>query len=115
MVPEVPCRRRECLPDHVLLHTVEVIGIGEFSHKLDHRGMTVRTAPRTGTVLRAVKGRGGEDIRPFLESLAGRRKERRAMTMEMSDAHSTVRETLPHAEVVFDRSHVISAHQSSRS
>jgi transposase len=115
MVPEVPYWGRKCLPDHVLLHKVEVIGIGEFSLKVGHRCVTVVTDLRTGRVLHADKGRGSEDIRCFLESLAGRRKKRQAMAMEMSGTYLTLRETLPHGEVVFDRFHVISAHQSSRS
>jgi hypothetical protein len=51
VVPEVPYRGTECLPDHVLLYKVEVIGIGEFSLKVGHRRVTVLTDLRTGRVL----------------------------------------------------------------
>jgi transposase len=71
--------------------------------------MTVVTDLHTGRVMHAVEGKGKEDIRPFLESLARRGKKLEAVAMDMSSAYFwAVRETLPHAKVVFDRFHVVS-------
>lgn len=109
LVKDIHKERLRFLYRKIPLHKVEVIGIDEFSLKEGHHYMTVVTDLRTGRVLHAVEGKGKEDIRPFLESLARRGKKLQAVAMDMSSAYFwAVRETLPQAKVVFDRFHVIS-------
>jgi transposase len=91
------------------LHKVRHIGIDEFSFKEGYHYMTVVTDLDTGRVLHAVEGKGKEDIRPFLETLAKRARKLKAVAMDMSIAYFwAVRETLPGVKVVFDRFHVMS-------
>jgi len=109
LVKDIHKERLRFLYRKIPLHKVEVIGIDEFSLKEGHHYMTVVTDLRTGRVLHAVEGKGKEDIRPFLESLARRGKKLQAVAMDMSSAYFwAVREILPQAKVVFDRFHVIS-------
>jgi transposase len=109
LVKNIHKERLQFLYRKIPLHEVECIGIDEFSFREGHHYMTVVTDLHTGRVLHAVEGKGKEDIRPFLESLARRGKKLEAVAMDMSSAYFwAVRETLPHAKVVFDRFHVVS-------
>jgi len=109
LVKNIHKERLRFLYRKIPLHKVRVIGIDEFSLKEGHHYMTVVTDLHTGRVLHAVEGKGKEDIRPFLESLARRGKELEAVAMDMSSSYFwAVRETLPGVKVVFDRFHVVS-------
>lgn len=90
------------------LHKVRYIGIDEFSIRKGHEYMTVVTDLRTGRILHAIEGKGKEDILPFLRKLARKGKRLEAVAMDMSSAYyQAVREALPHADIVFDRYHIM--------
>ena len=109
LIKNIHKERLQFLYRKIPLHKVEVVGIDEFSFKEGHHYMTVVTDLHTGRVLHAVEGKGKEDIRPFLKSLARRGKKLQAVAMDMSSAYFwAVRETLPGVKVVFDRFHVVS-------
>ncbi len=109
LVKNIHKERLRFLYRKIPLHKVRVIGIDEFSLKEGHHYMTVVTDLHTSRVLHAVEGKGKEDIKPFLASLARRGKELEAVAMDMSSSYFwAVRETLPGVKVVFDRFHVVS-------
>jgi transposase len=109
LVKNIHKERLQCLYRKIPLHKVTAIGIDEFSFKEGHRYMTVVTDLNTGRVLHAVEGKGKEDIRPFLETLARKAKRLKAAAMDMSSAYFwAFHETLPHVDVVFDRFHIMS-------
>jgi transposase len=109
LVKNIHKERLQFLYRKMPLHKVKVIGIDEFSFKEGYHYMTVVTDLHTGRVLHAVEGKGKEDIRPFLKSLARRGKKLEAVAMDMSSSYfGVVRETLPRVKVVFDRFHVVS-------
>jgi transposase len=96
LVKNIHKERLQFLYRKIPLHKVKVIGIDEFSFKAGHQYMTVVTELHTGRVLHAVEGKGKEDIRPFLTTLARRAGKLEAVAMDMSSAYfSAVRETLP--------------------
>jgi len=69
--------------------------------------MTLFTDLSTGRILHAVEGKGKEDILPFMKKLARKAKNLKAIAMDMSSAFFwSVREVLPHVDVVFDHYHV---------
>ena len=108
MVKNIHKERLQFLYRKIPLHEVRAIGIDEFSFKEGQHYMTVVTELDTGRVLHAVEGKGKEDIRPFLETLARKAKRLEAVAMDMSSAYFwAVHETLPHVDVVFDRFHVV--------
>jgi transposase len=108
LVKNIHKQKLQFLYRKIPLHEVQTIGIDEFSFKEGHRYMTVVTDLRSGRVLHAVEGKGKEDIRPFLETLAKRAGKLEAVAMDMSSAYfSAVRETLPRVDIVFDRFHIM--------
>ena len=108
LVKNIHKERLQFLYRKIPLHKVKVIGIDEFSFKAGHQYMTVVTELHTGRVLHAVEGKGKEDIRPFLTTLARRAGKLEAVAMDMSSAYfSAVRETLPQVDIVFDRFHIM--------
>jgi len=108
LVKNIHKERLQFLYRKIPLHEVSTIGIDEFSFKEGHHYMTVVTDLDTGRVLHAVEGKGKEDIRPFLETLARKRQKLQAVAMDMSSAYfSAVRETLPCVDIVFDRFHIM--------
>lgn len=108
LVKNIHKERLQFLYSKIPLHEVSTIGIDEFSFKEGHHYMTVVTDLETGRVLHAVEGKGKEDIRPFLETLARKAKKLRAVAMDMSSAYfSAVIETLPCVDIVFDRFHIM--------
>ncbi len=108
LVKNIHKQKLQFLYRKIPLKEVRTIGIDEFSFKEGHRYMTVVTDLRTGRVLHAVEGKGKEDIRPFLKTLARRAGKLEAVAMDMSSAYfSAVRETLPKVDIVFDRFHIM--------
>jgi len=108
LVKNIHKQKLQFLYRKIPLNEVRTIGIDEFSFKEGHRYMTVVTDLRTGRVLHAVEGKGKEDIRPFLTTLAKRARKLEAVAMDMSSAYfSAVRETLPKVDIVFDRFHIM--------
>jgi transposase len=109
LVKNIHKERLQFLYRKIPLHEVSTIGIDEFSFKEGHHYMTVVTDLDTGRVLHAVEGKGKEDIRPFLETLAVKGGKLQAVAMDMSSAYfSAVIETLPGVDIVFDRFHIMS-------
>jgi transposase len=108
LVKNIHKERLEFLYRKIPLNEVSTIGIDEFSFKGGHHYMTVVTDLETGRVLHAVEGKGKEDIRPFLQTLARKAKKLQAVAMDMSSAYfAAVIETLPRADIVFDRFHIM--------
>ena len=94
LVKNIHKERLQFLYRKIPLSEVSTIGIDEFSFKEGHHYMTVVTELETGRVLHAVEGKGKEDIRPFLETLARKAKNLKAVAMDMSSAYfSAVIET----------------------
>ena len=108
LVKNIHKERLQFLYRKIPLDEVSTIGIDEFSFKEGHHYMTVVTDLDTGRVLHAVEGKSKEDIRPFLEILAGKAKKLQAVAMDMSSAYfAAVIETLRGADIVFDRFHIM--------
>ena len=108
MVKNIHKERLQFLYRKIPLNEVSTIGIDEFSFKEGHHYMTVVTDLETGRVLHAVEGKGKEDIRPFLQTLARKAKKLQAVAMDMSSAYfAAVIETLPGVDIVFDRFHIM--------
>lgn len=108
LVKNIHKERLQLLYRKIPLREVKTIGIDEFSFKEGHHYMTVVIELDTGRILHAVEGKGKEDIKPFLETLARKAKGLNAVAMDMSSAYfSAVRESLPNADIVFDRFHIM--------
>jgi transposase len=108
MVKDIHKSKLRMLYRRIPLHKVRYIGIDEFSIKKGHHYMTVVTDLHSGRILHAVEGKGKDDIRPFLETLARKGKRLQAVAMDMSSAYyHAVRESLPRADIVFDRFHIM--------
>lgn len=107
LVKEIHKSKLQSLYRKIPLYEVKYIGIDEFSIKKGHNYMTLFTDLSTGRILHAVEGKGKEDILPFMKKLARKAKNLKAIAMDMSSAFFwSVREVLPHVDVVFDRYHV---------
>ena len=107
LVKEIHKSKLQSLYRKIPLYEVKDIGIDEFSIKKGHNYMTLFTDLSTGRILHAVEGKGKEDILPFMKKLARKAKNLKAIAMDMSSAFFwSVREVLPHVDVVFDRYHV---------
>lgn len=108
MVKEIHKSKLRVLYWKIPLHKVRYIGIDEFSIRKGHEYMTVVTDLRTGRILHAVEGKSKEDIVPFLQKLARKGKRLEGIAMDMSSAYyHAVLEVLPHADIVFDRYHIM--------
>jgi len=108
LVKDIHKSRLRILYRRIPLHKVRYIGIDEFSIKKGHQYMTVVTDLPSGRILHAVEGKGKDDIRPFLETLARKGKRLQAVAMDMSSAYyHAVRESLPRVDIVFDRFHIM--------
>ncbi len=90
------------------LKDVKYIGVDEFSIRKRHKYMTIFIDLQTGRVLHAVEGTKKEDLAPFLKTLARRKKQLKAVAMDMSVSFAAaLKEYLPDVPVVFDRYHVM--------
>jgi transposase len=108
LVKNIHKERLQFLYRKIPLSQVTTIGIDEFSFKEGYHFMTVVTELDTGRILHAVEGKGKDDIKPFLETLARKAKGLKAVAMDMSSAYfSAVRESLPQVDIVFDRFHIM--------
>lgn len=92
----------------VNLNDVKYIGVDEFSIRKHHKYMTIFIDLQTGRVLHAVEGTKKENLAPFLKVLARRKKQLKAVAMDMSASYAAaMKEYLPDVPVVFDRYHVM--------
>lgn len=90
------------------LHKIEYLGIDEFSLRKGHNYMTIFIDLQTGRIIHAVEGRSANAISPFIKIVSKKAKKLKAIAMDMSKSYSTaVREHLPHADIVFDRYHIM--------
>lgn len=90
------------------LDGLSAIAVDELSYRKGHKYLTTVADPLTGQIVWAKKGKSSETLNTFFEELG----EKRCLaigfvTIDMSEAYiSSVRENLPHAQIVFDRFHV---------
>ncbi|NOX79639.1 MAG: ISL3 family transposase [Deltaproteobacteria bacterium] len=90
------------------LKDVKYIGVDEFSIRKHHKYMTIFIDLQTGRVLHAVEGTKKENLAPFLKTLSRRKKQLKAVAMDMSASFAAaLKEYLPDVSVVFDRYHVM--------
>lgn len=91
------------------LEGIEVIGLDEFAIHKGHRYATVVVEPTCKRVLWIGRGRGREDIRPFVELLGPERCARlKAAVMDMNTGYQLeVRAHCANAALVFDLFHVV--------
>lgn len=84
------------------------IGIDEFSYKKRHHYLTIVVDHDRQRVVWAGEGRSAEALAPFFEALGAEGCQGIEMvTIDLSAAYTkAVRETLPNAEIVYDRFHV---------
>jgi transposase len=87
LVKNIHKERLQFLYRKIPLSEVTTIGIDEFSFKEGYHFMTVVTELDTGRILHAVEGKGKDDIKPFLETLARKAKGLKAVAMDMSSAY----------------------------
>ncbi|MBI5191357.1 MAG: ISL3 family transposase [Nitrospirae bacterium] len=85
------------------------IGVDEISYRKHHKYLSIVADHDTGHVVWAGKGKSGDSLDPFLDSLGEEgRRAIRLVSMDMSQAYiSKVRERLPLAIIVFDPFHVV--------
>ena len=89
------------------LHEIEFMGVDEFSLRSGHEYMTVFTDLVSGRIVHSVEGRSKEALAPFLKVLRKKATNLKAIAMDMNGSYfASVRERLPHIDIVFDRYHV---------
>lgn len=90
------------------VHKTKYLGIDEFSLRKGHNYMTIFIDLQTGRIINAVEGRSANAISPFLKIISKKAKKLKAIAMDMSKPYSSaVTEHLPHADIVFDRYHIM--------
>ena len=84
------------------------IGIDEFSYRKHHRYLTTVVDHDRRRVVWAAPGKSADTLKSFFEELGEDGCARiEAVTMDMSKAYiKAVRESVPHAQIIFDRFHV---------
>lgn len=90
------------------LDGLEFIGVDEFSYRKHHRYLTIVVDHRRRRVIWARPGSSAEVLRSFFQELGPERcREIKAVTIDMSAAYlGAIEDSVPEAEVVFDRFHV---------
>jgi transposase len=84
------------------------LGVDELSFRKGQRYLTLVTNHATRRIIWAKEGKSAETLQAFFSELGPERCQQiRAVSMDMSQAFiKAVRESLPHAQIVFDRFHV---------
>jgi len=91
----------------VPLKDVKYLGIDEFSIRKGQSYMSIFVDLKSGRILHAVEGKGGQDITPFLKVLRRKARKLEAIAMDMSTAFiPAVEEHLSHVAIVFDHYHI---------
>ena len=90
------------------LEGLTVIGIDELSYRKGHKYVTTVTDQLSGRIVWAAEGKSAKTLQSFFDALgAARRAAIALVTMDMSEAYITVvQQTVPQAQIVFDRFHV---------
>jgi transposase len=98
----------EVLPKH-LLSGLRAIAVDETSHKRGHRYLTVVSNLLTGQVVWIGEGKSEDTLAQFFAALGRRRaRDLEVVAMDMSGGYANaVRRGAPHADIVFDRFHVV--------
>jgi transposase len=91
-----------------LLDDLTVIGVDEFSYRKHHHYLTLVTDLNRGRIVWGTEGKSSEGILQFLRELGPNRCRRiKVVCIDMAPWWvNTVRDALPHAQIVFDRFHV---------
>jgi transposase len=90
------------------LKKLRQIAIDEISIGKGHQYMTVVLDLRTGAVVFVGDGKGADALEPFWKRLRRSGAKVQAVAIDMSPAYiSAVIQNLPHAQIVFDRFHLI--------
>lgn len=92
-----------------LLDGLETIAVDETAYKRKHRFLTVVTDVASGRVVWVGEGKSAETLGRFFDELGpDRRQQLQVVCMDMSGAYrSAVEQWVPHAEIVYDRFHVV--------
>jgi transposase len=92
-----------------LLDDLTAIGVDETSYKRGHRYLTVVVCLTRGVVVWIGEGKSEETLNRFFDTLGpDRSKKIKVVTMDMSEAFKkSVEKNAPHAELVYDRFHVV--------
>ena len=87
---------------------VRIIGVDEFSYRKRHHYVTIVVDHERGRVLWAAKGRSSEMLKRFFDALGPQGRARiQSVTLDMAGGYiKAIRESVPHANLVFDRFHV---------
>ncbi len=86
---------------------LKYLSIDEFSIKKGHKYMTIFVDIETGRIIYATEGRSKEDLQVFLQKLATKAINLKAIAMDMSVSYfSAISKMLPKIDIVFDRFHV---------
>lgn len=86
---------------------LKYLSIDEFSIKKGHKYMTIFIDIETGRIIFATEGRTQEDLVNFLQKLATKAINLKAIAMDMSvPYYSSITKMLPKVDIVFDHFHV---------
>lgn len=108
LVKEVHKTKLQHLYRKMPIHKIKYLGIDEFSIKKAHHYMTIFIDLQGGRIVHAIEGTSKADISPFLEVLARKAKNLKAIAMDMSRSYSSaVAQYLPKIKIVFDRYHIM--------
>jgi transposase len=108
LIKEIHKSRLSIKYQKIQLKDVKYLGVDEFSIRKHHKYMTIFIDLQTGRVIHAVEGTKKENLEPFLKILARRKKQLKAVAMDMSASFAAAfKEYLPDVPVVFDRYHIM--------
>lgn len=84
------------------------IGVDELSYRKHHKYVTIIVDHNTGRVVWAREGKNADTLRAFFDELGPERAAKiEAVTIDMSKAYiAAVSESVPGAQIIFDRFHV---------
>ncbi len=84
------------------------IGVDELSYRKHHRYLTVVVDHERGKVVWMKEGKNADTLKAFFDELGEERRAKlEVVTADMSAAYTkAVRESIPHAQIVYDRFHV---------
>jgi len=108
LIKEIHKSKLKTLYKKMPIEKIKYLGIDEFSLRKGHNYMTIFIDLQTGRIIHTVEGRSAAAIGPFLKIVSQKSKKIKAIAMDMSRPYSSaVTEHLPHADIVFDRYHIM--------
>jgi transposase len=97
--------------DHGRLDGLVFIGVDEVSYGADHKFLTCVADHIAGSIVWATEGRNAASLQAFFDGLTDEQKASiKAVSIDMSAGHEKAirsKDGVPHAQVVFDRFHVV--------